>query len=457
MILVKSLGIRYIWVDALCILQDDMVDQLHTIPMMDVIYGNSVLTICAAAGSCSSHGLPGSPGSRRAAWQPTVACAGLELVATRTVEGLIENTVWNSRAWTFQERMLAKRSMIFVENRVFFQCRQATWSEEVCSEAPTSSWTLEMIRSPLKSFEKNPVRLYLECVELYSGRPLTVQGDRLPAFEGTSAILCPPLRASLFYGLPDSYFDLALLWEKKVSGTRVEDFRGLYPYPSWSWSGWHGTSVWRLSMISVARLNLHEWLECHTWVAWYKLDPDKTTFLPVWSSGEVHPRPSRWHGYSKTTVDSEPFGRRPVSHVDDARSTVPTSGLRRSECLYFWTWTAFFQISRQSRTSPSFASKLEPGLHRFGLLDANARVGAVVEFVAVSDARDFSMEELDTWNYYVPEDREVSEWHLYYALLIVWDADHAVARRDGLAKICRRAFDLASFEPGKAWREVTLG
>ncbi|GKT40818.1 uncharacterized protein ColSpa_00999 [Colletotrichum spaethianum] len=66
-----------------------------------------------------------------------------------------------------------------------------------------------------------------------------------------------------------------------------------------------------------------------------------------------------------------------------------------------------------------------------------------------ADARDFSMEELDTWNYYVPEDREGFEWHLYYAFLIVSDNDHTVAERAGLAKIHRRAFDLASLGPGK--------
>lgn len=84
-------------------------------------------------------------------------------------------------------------------------------------------------------------------------------------------------------------------------------------------------------------------------------------------------------------------------------------------------------------------------------------MGDVLEFAAISDARDFSMEELDTWNYYVPEDREVSEWQLYYALLIVWDEEYEVAERAGLAKIYQRAYDFASFDPGKAWREITLG
>ncbi|KAK1655414.1 hypothetical protein BDP81DRAFT_388347 [Colletotrichum phormii] len=88
-----------------------------------------------------------------------------------------------------------------------------------------------------------------------------------------------------------------------------------------------------------------------------------------------------------------------------------------------------------------------------------ARVGGdVVELVAISDARDFSMEEeLDSWNYYVPEDREVSEWHLYYAFAITWNKERRVAERAGLAKVYQRAFDVASFHPGKTWKEITLG
>ncbi|KAK2019670.1 hypothetical protein LZ32DRAFT_598350, partial [Colletotrichum eremochloae] len=66
MILAKSLDIRYIWVDALCIIRDDTDDELHITPIMDVMYGNSALNICAAVSGSFSHRIPRPPSSQRA-------------------------------------------------------------------------------------------------------------------------------------------------------------------------------------------------------------------------------------------------------------------------------------------------------------------------------------------------------------------------------------------------------
>ncbi|KAL3304552.1 HET-domain-containing protein [Colletotrichum asianum] len=501
MLIARSIGLRYIWVDALCIVQDSAEDKGYTLPVMDQIYGNAVVNICAASAARSLEGIEGSPMTpRKIARLPIATCAGLTLMATKTVESRIRHTPWNLRAWVFQERMLSKRSLIFVKDCVFFQCHQATWSEEVCSASSFPTWTLEMVHSPFNSITKNPVRLYLEYVELYSVRRLTIQDDRIDAFTGVLTMLEPLLETTFFFGLPNSYFDLAVLWETKNDETRIDCTRvsvagqnGLR-FPSWSWCGWSGCT-WRLSMISGVLLDLHDWLVSHTWVVWYKLRDDfsheeleitstitdDADFQLVWTSSDSTSTSltSRWRGYTTIKDATEPYGRQKVmaggeaTPMDDneQKPTYPRSPHRSWSCLYFWTYTAFFQLSRESRTSSSFATKLEPGLHRFSLLDSNGdwcgtiiledewftRVGDVLEFAAISDARDFSMEELDTWNYYVPEDRQVSEWQLYYALLIVWDEKHQVAERTGVAKIYQRAYDLASFDPGKAWREITLG
>ena len=71
------------------------------------------------------------------------------------------------------------------------------------------------------------------------------------------------------------------------------------------------------------------------------------------------------------------------------------------------------------------------------------------EFVAVSEARSFTLDECPEWTYYVPKEREQSEWDLFYVLL--------VRRRDekwervGLGKVFKEAFRDAR------WKEVMLG
>ena len=69
--------------------------------------------------------------------------------------------------------------------------------------------------------------------------------------------------------------------------------------------------------------------------------------------------------------------------------------------------------------------------------------------MAVSEARSFTLDECPEWTYYVPKEREQSEWDLFYVLL--------VRRRDekwervGLGKVFKEAFRDAR------WKEVMLG
>ncbi len=117
------------------------------------------------------------------------------------------------------------------------------------------------------------------------------------------------------------------------------------------------------------------------------------------------------------------------------------------------------------------ASDSNLGLHRFRVIDSGGdwcgiiilsesffdHVGDVFEFIAISETRDFSLEEYDSWNYYIPTRREEAEWFLYYALMIRWNEDHTKATRLGLAKIYQQAFHTGSFAPHLQWKEITLG
>ncbi|KAI6090312.1 heterokaryon incompatibility protein-domain-containing protein [Hypoxylon rubiginosum] len=474
MILVQEIGIHYIWVDALCIIQDSRHDWEATAPLMDAVYGNSTLNICAASGSGSIAGISGSPLTPRAASQAVADVCGMRMTVVKSVESRIENTHWNTRAWTFQERIVSQRSVIFVDERLFFQCSRATWSEDVHCETGENIWSLEMVDSPMQNFSKNPVRQYADLVELYTPRKVTVPSDRLVAFEGIASVLSFPLSSTMIYGLPNSYFEWALLWENKEAGVRGQG-RDRYSdslFPSWSWCGWEGGAMWRLSTVSGTLINLHDWLSNHSWVAWYYGDGGNLKLVWEPSSQGVQSQ-SRWSGYDSSSTD--PYGRdqqRLASRfgVDESRPTMPTVEPVNC-CLHFWSYTAHFQLSRRSMSSPTFKSNLEKGLHRFGILDSkgdwcgtivlnekwSSSVGGVFEFVAISEARDFSMEELDVWNYYVAEERHISEWYLYYALLVTRNEEAMVSERAGLAKIYKNAFQSASFDPGMTWSEIILG
>lgn len=100
--LVEKLGLRYLWVDTLCLVQDEPEDFETGVNVMDRIYQEAWLTIVAACGHNADAGLPGvRNGTRRAR-----AVNGVEvapdtfLVPYTLLDPLMEETVYSSRGWT---------------------------------------------------------------------------------------------------------------------------------------------------------------------------------------------------------------------------------------------------------------------------------------------------------------------------------------------------------------------
>ena len=110
MALVEMLGERYIWVDSLCIIQDDEDDKAIQIAAMDQIYSSSVLTLVAASGDNADVGLPGMSAGPRKFQRHIENVQGLYFAnLPRRFELAIGESVWNSRAWTLQERVSSPR------------------------------------------------------------------------------------------------------------------------------------------------------------------------------------------------------------------------------------------------------------------------------------------------------------------------------------------------------------
>lgn len=404
-LLVARLGERYVWIDSLCIVQDSISSWELNAKAMHLVYGNAHFTICAADGDADaglrassaalrSSPLPGyhkraPPGSsppiattsqsvrpRQRASSPvpsshfnlpstygmtteevrgalraadaselpplTAECLpNVRLLVSKPPESTIEDSVWNKRGWTFQERLLSRRCLIFAEGQVYFQCRSTVISQHIFTDGGVNGWPLDWTNAPLRTLGELPRRafwFYMKCVPLYTGRNLTKPRDILTAFQGTSWLLQHHMNAPLFYGLPSSHFDLALLWmgskplerrrhtvsrkSGEISCTQddagncsckmEEDGYGGKEFPSWSWSGWMGGKCeYPSNMIEGCVSNVQEWLRDHTWIRWCVRDYEGN-LRPLWDKNilsEDRSTEEHWKGYagrdsrSKTDVD----------------------------------------------------------------------------------------------------------------------------------------------------------
>jgi hypothetical protein len=225
MTLTVALSERFLWVDSICIVQDDAADKLEYIPRMDSIYGRASLTIIDAAGSDAHGGLPGIQSASRFQEQTPFQIKGVTLVQTLdpiSIHGpsYMSESKWNARGWTFQEGILSTRALVFTPEQVYWQCEEATWCEDgfwECPDSPTIyrhglNDDFHHIWEPgMESIE----RKYRQLVETYSQRSLTYESDGLDAFAGILAAFERAAGLQFLWGLPVIYLGVALTWPAK--------------------------------------------------------------------------------------------------------------------------------------------------------------------------------------------------------------------------------------------------
>ena len=240
---------------------------------------------------------------------------------THPPESAIQRSVWNSRAWTFQERLLSPRGLIFVEGRVYFQCRSTGMSEDIVADREGAGWSLDLVNAPLqilRQTESKPIWVYNKLVELYTRRNLTYKSDILAAFSGKYRMLGSQVECPFVFGFPTSHFDLALLWQsenvvqrRKISTGTTEDLSEVDgEFPSWSWCGWEGSSMsYGAETLDGVFRDTHTWPMDHTWITWYVQD-GYGDLRPLWSYLNCKSGSStecRWKGYAASNgTDGKP-------------------------------------------------------------------------------------------------------------------------------------------------------
>ena len=242
--LVKLLDIRYLWVDCLCIVQDDAELKHAQIQEMGSVYARAYVTIIAANGWDANHGLRGI----RDVTEPRHLSRYVEDNFYESLQP--HSSIWYTRGWTFQEMVFARRKIMFHYQVAVWECQCATWHEatktnmipsitnDTGSVFGINRWGWR------KLFSWWPdVQQYIEMVREYNNRELTFPADGLHAIAGLMTVWNRSFHGGFICGLPQMFFDEALLWQpcnllhRRIPKRSSNDETVL---PSWSWVGWEG-------------------------------------------------------------------------------------------------------------------------------------------------------------------------------------------------------------------------
>ncbi|GAB1320913.1 Heterokaryon incompatibility domain-containing protein [Madurella fahalii] len=253
----RRLGIRYLWIDSVCIIQRDVDDWLRESSKMYGVYGHAYLTLAAAHAQNGNGGLYAlSPDATHILTVPLAetefdvwARPRFRHLYARDVDSFEIDTRQDlplvSRAWTYQERVVSPRVLYFTQNELAWECFEALDCE--CGQLRRGFTTLDMGRSfekasPKSDFrseldkEDTRVQLWRRIVSEYTSMGVTMDYDRLPAL---SAI------AREFQGaLPDEKY-LAGMWSGPslpeqllwyVADNRPRGRPAKWCPPTWSWA-----------------------------------------------------------------------------------------------------------------------------------------------------------------------------------------------------------------------------
>jgi hypothetical protein len=228
-LLAQGLDIEYVWIDSLCIVQDDRQDWEAEAIKMASVYKNAVLVVAASDAKDSTEGLFITDRAQ----EPVMV---VPYIANGVVKGSFnilkmkshnqdpKSSLLETRAWVFQERLLAKRLVYFTRDEVFWEC--------------TQSGVAEPCRRRYFGFLEH--LSWTSLLESYCRRKLTNAEDRLYALRGVAEDMKRPHKGQYFhdYGVWEDDLPWQLLWQQS------DAYHDSLDLPTWCWAATGGCKSW---------------------------------------------------------------------------------------------------------------------------------------------------------------------------------------------------------------------
>ncbi|KAK3308346.1 heterokaryon incompatibility protein-domain-containing protein [Chaetomium strumarium] len=263
----RFLGIEYIWIDSLCIIQGDKEDWEHECTRMADVYRNSYCNIAALEATDSRGGcfqrrdltLP-RPIVVESRWhgQDKALWVYKPDLALRQLGWEIDDSPVHRRAWVLQERLLSRRILHFGRKMIYWECKELLASEAGTTFDPASLY--HYLRNPLSCDIVNPARLSQDeiynlvrawsetVVRRYTGARLTFQTDKFIALSALARELHQILsfgtdrEVKYLGGLWNLFLERQLLWIALYpeTTTKLSHITDGVTAPSWSWASLNG-------------------------------------------------------------------------------------------------------------------------------------------------------------------------------------------------------------------------
>ncbi|MBE3043726.1 HET domain-containing protein [Candidatus Bathyarchaeota archaeon] len=271
--LTHLLGLRYLWIDSLCIVQDDEDDWRTQAGKMSDIYAGAHLTIAAVHAEDSRGGLFSALLPKRHAHRLSVPSTQEEdepgIFARHAFPHMNERYLGSlaasspggeelpliRRAWFFQECFLSQRVLLFTASELAWRCSARTACQcrgsqnDASPENPPGSigsrvanprgyHNTTALQTALQESGKVEVsQRWLSLVSDYSMLNMTFERDVLPALSGLAKVFGRLLETQYRAGIWEGFILPGLLWHpadgsKKKWGSRPREWRA----PSWSWA-----------------------------------------------------------------------------------------------------------------------------------------------------------------------------------------------------------------------------
>jgi hypothetical protein len=277
--LTRELGLKYLWIDSLCIIQNDEEDWEKEATNMGTIYENAQIVLSAARAKDGSDGLFGArtpalivaevtsfDGQKKSIFESGhhkevkfAPSNGEEFIAV--VRDKPHHAQWDDqdmiarnekgnplleRAWAFQESLLAARLVHFAEHEMIFECKTGRQCE--CTVLDDIGPVMEPLRSVKHQFaaitiqpdsKDNALTFWHQVIEAYSARKLTFETDRMIALSSAAQRIEKIVAGTFAFGLFAEDIPRSLLWyavrpgKRPVKAVRRDRVVGL---PTWSWA-----------------------------------------------------------------------------------------------------------------------------------------------------------------------------------------------------------------------------